>query len=84
MAGAAEAGALEKKAEAYKQFTQAALTVEFLKVLPELAEKIASPLTKVDKITVISQDGASSGVNKITGDIAKIMAQIPELTHIVS
>ncbi|MEK4058391.1 MULTISPECIES: flotillin family protein [Paenibacillus] len=81
LAGAAEAGALEKKAEAYKQFTQAALIVEFLKVLPELADKIASPLAKVDKITVISQDGASSGVNKITGDIAKIMAQIPELTQ---
>lgn len=76
----AEAGALQKKAEAYKQFTQAALTVEFLKILPELAEKIASPLAKVDKITVISQDGASAGVNKITGDIAKIMAQVPELT----
>lgn len=55
--------------------------MEFLKVLPELADKIASPLAKVDKITVISQDGASSGVNKITGDIAKIMAQIPELTQ---
>ncbi|WP_379139825.1 flotillin family protein [Paenibacillus sp. sgz500992] len=81
LAGAAEAGALEKKAEAYKQFTQAALIVEFLKVLPELADKIASPLAKVDKITVISQDGASSGVNKITGDIAKIMAQVPELTQ---
>ncbi|MNI08463.1 Inner membrane protein YqiK [compost metagenome] len=81
LAGAAEAGALEKKAEAYKQFTQAALTVEFLKVLPELAEKIAAPLAKVDKITVISQDGASSGVNKITSDIAKIMAQVPELTQ---
>ncbi|WP_342435517.1 SPFH domain-containing protein [Paenibacillus sp. FSL L8-0436] len=81
LAGAAEAGALEKKAEAYKQFTQAALIVEFLKVLPELADKIASPLSKVDKITVISQDGASSGVNKITGDIAKIMAQVPELTQ---
>ncbi|ASA21648.1 flotillin family protein [Paenibacillus donghaensis] len=81
LAGAAEAGALEKKAEAYKQFTQAALIVEFLKVLPELADKIASPLAKVDKITVISQDGASSGVNKITGDIAKIMAQVPELAQ---
>lgn len=81
LSGAAEAGALEKKAEAYKQFTQAAITVELLKVLPELAEKIASPLAKVDKITVISQDGATSGVNKITGDIAKIMAQVPELTQ---
>jgi flotillin len=80
LAGFAEADALEKKAEAYKEYTQAALTVEILKILPELAEKIALPLTNVDKITVISQDGASSGVNKITNDIAKIVAQVPELT----
>lgn len=81
LAGAAEAIALEKKAEAYKQYTQAALTVEVLKILPALAEKIAMPLTNVDKITVISQDGATSGVNKLTGDIAKMMAQVPELAQ---
>lgn len=80
LAGFAEADALERKAEAYKQYTQAAITVEILKVLPELAEKIAQPLAQVDKITVISQDGASAGVNKITGDIAKMIAQVPELT----
>jgi len=50
-----------------------------LKVLPDLAEQIAKPLAQVDKITVISQDGASSGVNRLTADLAKIMAQVPEI-----
>lgn len=79
--GFAEAEALEKKAVAYKQFTEAAVMVELLRVLPELAERIARPLTNVDKITVISQDGATSGVNKVTGDIAKMIAQVPELAE---
>ncbi|SDP15685.1 flotillin [Paenibacillus sp. yr247] len=81
LAGFAEAEALEKKAEAYKQYTQAAITVEILRILPELAEKIAAPLSNVDKITVISQDGTTSGVNRITGDIAKMIAQVPEITQ---
>lgn len=81
VAGLAEAEALEKKAEAYKEFTQAAVMVELLRVLPDLAERIAQPLTKVDRITVIAQDGATSGVNRITGDIAKMIAQIPELAE---
>jgi flotillin len=81
LAGYAEAAALEKKAEAYKQYTQAAIVVEMLRILPELAERIAQPLSNVDKITVISQDGATSGINKITADITKIMSQVPEITQ---
>jgi flotillin len=81
LAGFSEAAALEKKAEAYKQYTQAAIVVEMLRILPELAERIAQPLSNVDKITVISQDGATSGVNKVTADITKIMSQVPEITQ---
>jgi len=79
--GLSEAEALQKKAEAYKQYTQAAIITELMRILPELAEKIAAPLANVDKITVISQDGSTTGVNKLTNDITKMMTQIPELTQ---
>lgn len=82
--GISEAEALEKKAEAYKQFTQAAVMVEMLRILPELAEKVAAPLAHVERISVISQDGVSTGLNKVTGDIAKMMAQVPELAENVT
>jgi flotillin len=81
MAGLSEAEALEKKADAYKEYTQQALVVEMLRILPELAERIAQPLSNVDKITVISQDGTTSGINKITSDITKMMSSVPELTQ---
>jgi flotillin len=81
MAGFSEAEALEKKAEAYKEYTQQALVVEMLRILPELAERIAQPLSNVDKITIISQDGETSGINKITSDITKMMSSVPELTQ---
>lgn len=79
--GISEAEALQRKAEAYKEYTQAAVMVEMLRILPELAEKIAAPLANVDKITVVSQDGATSGMNKVTADITKMMAQLPEVTQ---
>lgn len=82
--GIAEAEALEKKADAYKEYTQAAVLVEMLRVLPDLAERIAKPLSQVDKITVISQDGTTSGVNRVTADLAKMMAQIPELAEVLT
>lgn len=82
--GLSEAEALERKAEAYKQYTQAAIISELMQILPDLAEKIAAPLTNIDKITVISQDGSTSGVNKITSDITKIMSQVPEVTQTIT
>jgi len=45
---------------------------------------LASPLANVDKITVISTDGAAAGVNKVTGDITKIAAQVPALFETLS
>ena len=46
---------------------------------------LASPLSKVDKITVVSTgNGDSAGVNKITGDITKMAAQVPALFEALS
>jgi flotillin len=49
-----------------------------VKVLPELAGKIAEPLSKTDKITIInSGNGPGGGASKLTGDITQIIAQVP-------
>ena len=40
----------------------------------------AEPLSKVDKITVVSTGGEpTSGVNKITADMSQMVAQVPAL-----
>jgi len=36
-------------------------------------------LSKVDKITVVSTGGDGAGVNKITADMAQMVAQVPAL-----
>ena len=77
--GEAEAEAMRLKAEAFEKYGQAAILDKMISSIPGVVEKIAGPLANVDKITVISTDGTTSGVNKITGDIAKMVAQAPEL-----
>jgi flotillin len=76
--GLAEAEATEKKAEAWKQYTQAAVVQQILDRLPELASAMAAPLAKTDRIVMINTGGdGSAGASKLTNDVANMMAQVP-------
>lgn len=83
--GEAEAKAMNVKAEAYKEFNQAAIVDKLITGMPEVVRALAAPLANVDKITVISTgNGSSAGLNKITGDITQIAAQVPALFETLS
>ena len=82
--GEAEAKAMNVKAEAYQQFNQAAIVDKLITSMPEIVKALAAPLANVDKITVISTGGETAGLNKITGDITKMAAQIPTLFETLS
>ncbi|MEO6456726.1 MAG: SPFH domain-containing protein [Chloroflexia bacterium] len=80
--GKAEADAMHLRAEAFRQYNQAAVLDKFLTGLPEVARAMAGPLNNVDKITIVStgpNDGRGAGANQITADIARMIAQVPEL-----
>jgi flotillin len=79
--GEAEAEAMRLKADAFEKYGQAAILDKMLTALPEVAEKIAAPLANVDRIAVVSTDGSNGGINRITADIAKMVAQTPELVE---
>jgi flotillin len=83
--GEAEAKAMNVKAEAFQEYNQAAVIDKLLTGLPEVVKALASPLANVDKITVISTgNGDAAGMNKITGDVAKMAAQVPALFETLS
>jgi flotillin len=83
--GEAEAKAMNVKAEAYQEWSQAAVVDKLISNMAEVVRAMAEPLSKVDKITVISTGGDSqTGVNKITGDMTKIAAQVPALFEALS
>src|SRR2546423_1613466 len=83
--GEAEAKAMNVKAEAYQEYNQAAVVDKLLTGLPEVVRALASPLANVDKITIVSTgNGDAAGMNKITGDITKMAAQVPALFETLS
>src|SRR5215475_3270397 len=83
--GEAEAKAMNTKAEAYQEFNQAAIVDKLITSLPDVVKALASPLANVDKITIVSTgNGDAAGMNKITGDITKMAAQVPALFETLS
>jgi flotillin len=82
--GDAEARAMNVKAEAYQEYNQAAVVDKLISSMPEIIRALASPLQNIDKITIVSTGGDTTGMNKITGDIAKMAAQIPALFETLS
>jgi len=83
--GEAEAKAMNVKAEAYQEFNQAAIVDKLITGMPDVVRALASPLANVDKITIVSTgNGDAAGMNKITGDITKMAAQVPALFETLS
>src|SRR3954453_23145604 len=83
--GESEAKAMNVKAEAYQEYNQAAVIDKLFASMPEIVKALASPLSNVDKITIVSTgNGDTAGMNKITGDITKMAAQVPALFETLS
>ena len=78
--GEAEAEAMRVKAEAFQQYNQAAILDKLLTAIPLVVQNMTEPLSKIDKITIVSTgDGRAAGMNQVTTDMAKIIAQAPAL-----
>ncbi len=76
--GLAEAEATMKKADAWKEYTQAAVIQQLLDSLPEVASAISAPLAKTDRIVVVNTGSDSgAGASKVTQDVTNIIAQVP-------
>ena len=82
--GLAEAQATSKKAQAWEQYTQAAILQQILDKLPELASAVAQPLAKMDKIVIINSGGdghSGAGASKVTRDVTDTIAQLPAVVE---
>ena len=83
--GEAEAKAMNVKALAYQEWNQAAVVDKLLTNMADVVRAMAEPLSKVDKITIVSTgNDDASGVHKITGDMTRIAAQVPALFEALS
>lgn len=80
MVGEAEAEGLRLLAEARKEFNEAAVLFEVLKILPEVAAEIASPLSKFEDIVLISDGSCPDKAEKGAKSLSALTAEATRLT----
>ena len=67
-----QAEGLQKKAEAWKNFNEAAVINMVVEKMPDLAQAFATQLAGIDKINIIEMGNGSAG----SGGIGKVMSTV--------
>ncbi|MEV4502539.1 flotillin family protein [Streptomyces klenkii] len=80
--GTAEAEAMNKKADAFERYGDAAVLQMLVEVLPQVVGKAAEPLSAIDKLTVISTDGAGKLPRTVADNVAQGMELIGSTTGV--
>lgn len=80
--GAAEAQALDEKAKAFAQFSDAAVLDLLVRVLPDVVREASAPLGNVDKLTLISTDVASDLTRTVARNVEQGMQIGSDLTGV--
>ncbi len=76
--GTAEASTRRLLAEALKLYNDAGLSIEALKVLPEIAAAIAEPLSRAGTTTIISNGNGHEGTGaaRLSQDVVQVLSQL--------
>lgn len=85
--GEAEADAMKVKAAAFHEYNQAAVLDKLLTGMPDVVRALSEPLSKVDKVTIVSTGSDQKngvGASRLTGDIVNMVAQVPALFELLS
>jgi flotillin len=77
--GLAEAEAMAAKAKAWGDYNEAAIADRLFSILPALASAVSEPLSRTDKIVMIGGNGSGPGASQISGEVAKVVAELPEM-----
>lgn len=78
--GKAEASAMDAKAVAYQKYGDAAIVQLLIEKAPEIARELAAPMGNIDKLTVISTDGASALPKSVANNFGQLDDVIGNLT----
>jgi len=74
----AEAEQMAKKADAWKEYKEAAMIDMMLKVLPQVAAEVSAPISQTNKITMVNSGDGPVGASRMTGEILEIMGSLPD------
>jgi flotillin len=77
--GLADAEAMAAKAKAWADYNEAAIADRLFSILPQLAAAVSEPLSRTEKIVMIGGNGSGPGASKISGEVSKVVAELPAM-----
>lgn len=80
--GLAEAEAMQKKAEAFEEYGSAAMADTMIKALPDIARELASPLSNIKDLTVVSTDGTNKLINNSLDGLTSLTKMVESTTGV--
>jgi flotillin len=80
--GQAEAEAMRAKADAFEQYGEAAVLDLVIRILPDVVREAAAPIGAIDKMTVLSTDGASAITRSVAANVAQGLQLGSDLTGV--
>lgn len=80
--GQAEAEAMTKRADAFARYNEAAVLQMLIEVLPKVAREVAAPMASIDKLTVVSTDGAGALPKQVNNNIVQTMELLKNTTGV--
>ena len=78
--GHAQAEAMDKRAEAFAHYNEAAVLQMLIEVLPQIAREVAAPIAAIDQLTVISSDGAGALPRQVNDNVVQTMNMLKNST----
>ena len=71
---------MNKRAEAFAHYNEAAVLQMLIEVLPQIAKEVAAPISAIDQLTVISTDGAGALPRQVTDNVAQTLQMLKSAT----
>jgi flotillin len=78
--GQAEAEAMDKRAEAFANYNEAAVLQMLIEVLPQIAKEVAAPIAAIDQLTVLSTDGAGALPKQVNDNVVQTLQMLKTST----
>lgn len=77
----AEAEQLIKKADAFREYKEAAILDMMLDTLPKVAAEVAAPISQCKRIVMVSSGKGEVGAGKLTGEVIDIITKTTSMVH---
>ncbi|XP_003747935.1 flotillin-1 [Galendromus occidentalis] len=77
----AEAEQLVKRADAFREYKDAAVLEMMLDTLPKVAAEVAAPISQVNRVVMVSGNKGDIGASKLTGEVIDIITKTTTMMH---